>query len=54
MLVVMWIRAARHSDGTRHRGSYISALVLFNVLNQVGKSDKMRGLSSILSLFCSE
>ena len=34
----------------RYRGSYMSAHVLLNLLNELGKSDKMRGLSSILSL----
>ena len=29
----------------------MSALVLLNLLNEVRKSDKMRGLPSILSLF---
>ena len=29
----------------------MSARVLLNLLNELGKSDKMRGLSSILSLF---
>ena len=29
----------------------MSAHVLFNLLNEFGKSDKMRGLSCILSLF---
>ena len=37
-----------------HRGSYMSAHVLLNLLNELGKSDKMRGLPSILSLFCNE
>ena len=37
-----------------NRGSYMSARVLLNVLNELGKRDKMRGLSSILSLFRSE
>ena len=32
----------------------MSAHVLFNLLNELGKSDKMRGLSSILSLFRNE
>ena len=32
-------------------GSYMSAHVLLNLLNELGKRDKMRGLSSILSLF---
>ena len=34
-----------------HRGSYRSAHVLLNLLNLLGKKDKMRGLPSILSLF---
>ena len=33
-----------------HRGSYRSAHVLLNLLNKLGKRDKMRGLQSILSL----
>ena len=36
---------------TLYRGSYMSAHVLLNLLNKLGKSDKMRGLTSILSLF---
>ena len=34
-----------------YRGSYTSAHVLLNLLNELGKRDKMRGLPSILSLF---
>ena len=34
-----------------YRGSYMSAHVLLNLLNELGKRDKMRGLLSILSLF---
>ena len=34
-----------------HRGSYTTAHVLLILLNELGKRDKMRGLSSILSLF---
>ena len=34
-----------------HRGSYVSAHVLLNLLNELGKSDKMLGLLSILLLF---
>ena len=34
-----------------NRGSYMSAHVLLNLLNESGKRDKMRGLMSILSLF---
>ena len=37
-----------------NRGSYISAHVLLNLLNKLGKRDKMRGLPSILSLFRNE
>ena len=33
---------------------YISARVLLNLLNQLGKRDKMRGFQSILSLFRNE
>ena len=32
----------------------MSAHVLFNLLNKLGKRDKMRGLPSILSLFRNE
>ena len=32
----------------------MSAHVLLNSLNELGKRDKMRGLPSILSLFCNE
>ena len=37
-----------------YRGSYMSAHVLFILLNELGKRDKMRGLPSILSLFRNE
>ena len=37
-----------------HRESYMSAHVLLNLLNELGKRDKMRGLPSILSLFRNE
>ena len=37
-----------------HRGSSMSAHVLLNLLNKLGKRDKRRGLPSILSLFCNE
>ena len=39
------------TDLSRHRGSYMSAHVLLNILNELGTRDKMRGLPSILSLF---
>ena len=38
----------------KHRGSYMSTHVLLNLLNELGKRDKMRGLPSILSLFRNE
>ena len=34
-----------------YRGYYISAHVVLNLFNKLGKRDKMRGLPSILSLF---
>ena len=37
-----------------NRGSYMSAHVLLNLLNELGKRDKMRGLPSILSLLRNE
>ena len=36
------------------RGSYMSAHVLLNLLNELGKSEKMRCLPSILSVFFSQ
>ena len=42
-----------HSHGT-NRGSHMSAHVLLNLLNELRKRDKMRGLPSILSLFRNE
>ena len=37
-----------------HRESYVSVHGLLNLLNELGKRDKMRGLPSILSLFCNK
>ena len=37
-----------------HYGSMFYVRVLLNLLNEMGKRDKMRGLPSILSLFCNE
>ena len=42
------------SKYTDHTGSYMSAHVLLNLLNELGKRDKMRGLPSILCLFRNE
>ena len=36
-----------HSPSSIYRGSYMSAHVLLNLLNEFGKRDKMRGLQSI-------
>ena len=41
-------------SGISNRVSYMSAHVLLNLLNELGKKDKMRGLLSILSLFRNE
>ena len=38
----------------KNRGSYMSAHVLLNLLNELGKRDKLRGLPSILSLLRNE
>ena len=37
-----------------YRRSNMSAHILLNLLNELGKRDKMRGLPSILSLFRNE
>ena len=42
------------TTGELHRGSYMSAQVLLNLLNEFGKVNKMRGLPSILLLFRNE
>ena len=41
-------------EGEIHRGSYMIANVILNLLNELGKRDKMRGLPSILSHFSNE
>ena len=41
-------------DKNVYRESYMSAHVLLNLLNELGKRDKMRGLPSILFLFRNE
>ena len=42
------------THGKIYRGSYMSAHVLLNLLNELGKRDKMRGLPSILFLVRNE
>ena len=49
-----YIRAAIKVTTLLNRGSYMSAHVLLNLLNELGKIYKMRGLPSILSLFRNE
>ena len=43
-----------NTASTLNKRSYMSAHVLMNVLNELRKSDKMQGLSSILLLFRNE
>ena len=45
---------ARYPHDAINRGSYMSVHVLLNLLNELGKSDKMQGLPSILLLFRNE
>ena len=45
---------AIHSPESINRGCYMSAHVLLNLLNDLGKRDQMRDLPSILSLFRNE
>ena len=49
-----WDNVLKYTTEKIHRGSYMSAHVLLNLLNELGKRDKMRGLPSILSLFRNE
>ena len=53
-LFIEWSDSSTWSTPGKHRGSYMSAHVLLNLLNELGKRDKMQGLPSILSLFCNE
>ena len=48
----MW--STENHNRSLHRGTYMSAHVLLNLLNELRKRDKMRGLPSILSLFRNE
>ena len=56
---MIFSRILRHKQSAKthphdlHRGSYMSGHVVLNS-NKLGKSEKMQGLSSILSLFCKE
>ena len=53
-IVYRSINTQRSKQICIYRGSYMSAHVLLNLLNEFGKRDKMRGLPSILSLFRNE
>ena len=52
--VHMPIKSKQNVKLTLYRESYMSAHILLNLLNELGKRDKMRGLPSILSLFRNE
>ena len=54
LIHVYYKTVQRNSRCTLHRGSYMSAHVLFNLVKELGKSDKMRGLPNILLLFRNE
>ena len=43
--------ASNYFENCIYRRSYMSAHALLNLLNELGKRDKIRGLPSILSLF---
>ena len=44
----------KNSANEKNRGSYMSVHVLLNLLNELGKRDKMRGLPSFFILFRNE
>ena len=50
-IILTWVENQHVVQRVLYRGSYMSAHVLLNLLNELGKRDKMRGLPSILSLF---
>ena len=52
--ILVFENSEQYKSTDRYRGSYLSAHVLLNLLNELGKRDKMRGLPSILSLFRNE
>ena len=54
LLIILSTIAQLATQSLIHRGNYMSAHVLLILLNELGKRDNMRCLSSILSLFCSE
>ena len=50
-LSLNWFEVLNGKSHLAYRGSYMSANVLLNLLNKLGKSDKIRGLQSSLLLF---
>ena len=56
-IAVLYVHASSKGSNNSqniNRGSYMSANVLLNLLNELRKRDKMGGLASILSLFRNE
>ena len=53
LVCIFYILSILHAHGI-YRGSNMSAHVLLNLLNELGKRDKMRVVPSILSLFRNE
>ena len=49
--MILMLQMLDHRYYMIHRRVYMNAHVLLNLLNKLGKRDKMRGLLSILSLF---
>ena len=49
--ILKYMRSRFPINKTKHRRSYMSAHVLLNLINKLGKIDKMRGLPNILSPF---
>ena len=54
LVIIICIADLKQNNGALNRGSYMSAHVLLNLINELRKRDKMRGLPSILSLFRNE
>ena len=55
-MYLLWLQPTAANEKWRsvNRGPYMSAHVLLNLLNELGKRDKMQGWPSILSLFRNE
>ena len=51
VMALICIVTHTHSYYMLHRKSYMSVHVLSNLLNELRKRDKMRGMPNILSLF---